>query len=557
MRRDGPGTTVATVFVALVLATSARAAPPADGAGLEDTAAAIVAGYLAGLEVRDEPAQALRLVEAVKVAVENNPGLRAKAEVPNIVSQEILKASAAFEPLLAASSDYGELEEPNTSILEGGTPVFKAEEIQGEVGLSKKLATTGGEAGVAWTNERESNNSRLATLKPTFRSNLTFSLEQPLLRDFAAITDRTTVLTAKNDSRQARADFAAELADFIAEVVGAYWDHTGVSATLEVRRHSLALARELVREAEAKVDVGVLPPVAVQEALAEAASREEQVLRAENDLALATRTLQYKVMLPLPGSRVPALVTPGEEHVVDAVEIDRRHAVRDAVAARAEVRSAGLERANSELEEKRARNGKLPDLRFVGSYEFVGVRGEVRPIEREGDDPFLSPFDGSYGDTLADLFGEDYFRYRVGVELEVPLSNAAARAEFAQASIEVRRATRALQDVVAEVGLEVEQALAELQSATKRVEASGLSRELAEENLHNQQRRFELGAVTTKDVLDFQQQLSEAMAAEVEAVTDHALAEVELARARGTLLARFGVEVDGDGDDATPWWSRF
>ena len=75
--------------------------------------------------------------------------------------------------------------------------------------------------------------------------------------------------------------------------------------------------------------------------------------------------------------------------------------------------------------------------------------------------------------------------------------------------------------------------------------------------MRNQQRRFELGAVTTKDVLDFQEKLAEAMASEVDAITDHARAVTALRVAEGTLLARFGIELQSPDAPGKPWWYAF
>ena len=69
--------------------------------------------------------------------------------------------------------------------------------------------------------------------------------------------------------------------------------------------------------------------------------------------------------------------------------------------------------------------------------------------------------------------------------------------------------------------------------------------------------RIELGAVTTKDVLDFQEKLAEAQAAEVRAITDHARSVTRLRRADGTLLARFGIELQSPEAPGQPWWYLF
>jgi len=63
--------------------------------------------------------------------------------------------------------------------------------------------------------------------------------------------------------------------------------------------------------------------------------------------------------------------------------------------------------------------------------------------------------------------------------------------------------------------------------------------------------------VTTKDVLDFQEKLAAAQASEVRAITDHARSITRLRLADGTLLARFGIELQSPDAPGEPWWYRF
>ena len=63
--------------------------------------------------------------------------------------------------------------------------------------------------------------------------------------------------------------------------------------------------------------------------------------------------------------------------------------------------------------------------------------------------------------------------------------------------------------------------------------------------------------VTTTDVLDFQEKLARALAAEVEAVSDHAGAIAALALSEGRLLEQYGVTVEVEGDPGLPWWAKF
>ena len=87
--------------------------------------------------------------------------------------------------------------------------------------------------------------------------------------------------------------------------------------------------------------------------------------------------------------------------------------------------------------------------------------------------------------------------------------------------------------------------------------APRVARELAEENLRNQEKRHEVGLATTKDLLDFQTRLTSARAAEVQANTDYAISVARWRRAQGRLLSHYQIVLDEAGHRTTPWFARF
>ncbi|MEO6025573.1 MAG: TolC family protein, partial [Candidatus Binatia bacterium] len=105
--------------------------------------------------------------------------------------------------------------------------------------------------------------------------------------------------------------------------------------------------------------------------------------------------------------------------------------------------------------------------------------------------------------------------------------------------------------------LEVSTAVNDVIANMKRIQSSRVARELSEENLRNQQKRLEVGIATTKDVLDFQDDLTQARGIELQAATDYNISLAELARAQGTLLDQYSVVIEVPGKHFTPWWARF
>src|SRR5207244_11416409 len=100
------------------------------------------------------------------------------------------------------------------------------------------------------------------------------------------------------------------------------WNGDGPRENLEVQRESKALADRTVDENEARVRVGLLAPVAVLEAQADAKSRETDVIRAENDLIVSRQRLAQTAYYRPAATFVPRSLEPAEEAMPEDVAVD-------------------------------------------------------------------------------------------------------------------------------------------------------------------------------------------------------------------------------------------
>ncbi|HBA38644.1 MAG TPA: TolC family protein, partial [Deltaproteobacteria bacterium] len=79
---------------------------------------------------------------------------------------------------------------------------------------------------------------------------------------------------------------------------------------------------------------------------------------------------------------------------------------------------------------------------------------------------------------------------------------------------------------------------------------------MAEENLRGQEKRFEVGLVTLKDVIDFQSKALDAQGSELRATVDYNNSVSRLRLAGGTLLEHYNIRVEGPKKESDPWWAR-
>jgi outer membrane protein TolC len=510
--------------------------------------------------LRSVPAR-LTLREAVLTAIQNNPGVIAESLGPVAQETAILEAQSQFDPIFGAEAGFNRSAVPTSNPIFGGLadPILKTNDGFWNFSVGKALRS-GGSLDLDWTNDRAKSTNTFFDLNPTYTPDLIATLNQPLLRGFGLYFTNLRIQLAETATEVSIQQYKAAVANFILSVVTNYWAVVGLEERLEVLKGSLELAEKTVRDNRTRVDVGVLPPVAVLESEAEAARRKEDVIVATNDLALAKRRLRQQVFLPGESPFIPQAVEPVDRPARDQVDVNVEEAIRLAVDKRPEVLASRLGIEGRQLDVALTENQLLPRVDLFGSVGLNSLAGKDRPLsaenplEQDNPDP---DWQGNYGDALNRLVDGRFYSYTAGVRIEVPIGNAFAESQAERARVEEQRAYDRYRQTVSEVSLEVGQAAGDVGSDLERIGTTQVGRELSEENLRNQTKRYEVGMVTTTDLLQFQNDLAAARVAEIQALIEYNISRTELDRAQGTLLSRFDVDVAPRKPTSTPWWAKF
>lgn len=508
------------------------------------------------LRSRDTAVDRLSLREAVAVALENNPGIAVERLGPLFARADIDRALGAFDPRFVASGSFERAVTPTSSGLSGA---LELRQRTNEFGASiEKLVRSGATLSVDFDSEEINSNSRFLGLRPQYKPEVAFSVSQPLLRNFGLDLTILLVRSAEASSAVAYNQYRAQVTALIRQVVEAYWGIVQARENLRAEEDGLRFAQNLQRENEARVRAGVLPPIAVKEAAADAATREERVIVAANALAVAQDRLRL-LLQRNPGSTfLPREIEPADSPESRQVETDEQQLLESAVASRPEIQRARYEIENRQLLSRVRRNNLLPSLDLSASYGLNGLSGRGVPqVDFRTGETSVTPFTGDYRRGIDRLFSNDFNTYSAGLSFSVPIGNTTAEAEYTQSQIDLRRAELAYRQLLADVTLEVRKAIGDVRSNSKRITASRLARELAEENLEQQHKRYDVGLATTKDILDFQEKLTAARAAEIRALIEYNVALAALRQAEGTLLEQFDVVLDRLPPGPRTIWARF
>ena len=507
--------------------------------------------------------QALTLDDCIALALANNTDLRISRLGPLGARTQVRRAYSIFDPSLFADVTRDGSALPATSILSAGTTApltgkgrNQSRDLTGDLGVQKTLLS-GGQLSLALRSTRQVQPSVfLAGLIPQYQSNLTLQLNQPLLRDFGLYFTTLQVRIARKTEESAVKQYEASVASTIKGVEQAYWALVQAEQNVNVQEQGLALAKELQRQNEGKFNVGAAPRTAVLEAQAEVARRESNLIQAQNARSIARDALRAVINAKSPDADALMIIEPSDTPKVAPYHIDLQQSLATALENRPELAAAKLNLQSSGMQLKIAENQLLPRLNAVGSFGTNGVSGGQRPLVA-ATPAIPSPFAGPYEQTFNDLVDGRYYSYSAGVTLEIPLSNAAARADYAQTRVNLEQSRLGLQQLQESVTLEVKRAVTNLESDLKSIDATRIASRLAEENLRNQKARYDVGLATTKDILDFQDRLTQAKAAEIQALTTYNTDLAELRRVEGTLLESRHVELTTNAEESTPFWARF
>ena len=463
--------------------------------------------------------------EAVRLAIENNPDLAASRFDPAISDERVNAARAAYVPTLQTGWQRNSQLQPPTSLF-GGAQGLESGVWSANASVVQLMPWGGGNYQLGVDTSRTTTNSIVSSFNPSLSARLQLAFSQPLLRGFDIDATRAQVDIQTRNRAIVDTRVQEQLVGTAADAERAYWSLVAAVAQTEVQQQALDLALELERTNRARVDVGQSPPLDLVAARAEVAQRRENLIVATTTARQAEDQLRtlildqkrddfWNVRLD-PADRVP---TVGPLPDVDA-------AVRRALAQRTDLNRARKELEIFDTSIALAKNETKPDLRLQANYLSDGAGG-TRLVRTGGFPGTIVGTDvTSYSSVLGQLLTSDYPTWTVGMTFSYPLGKSAAEANLARARLEKDQASTRLRGLEFAAVREVREAAWLLEQNQQRIETARLSRELAEQRLEAEQKRFEVGMSTSFLVIQAQRDLAIARNNELQAFLDYQLAVV-------------------------------
>ena len=485
------------------------------------------------VSAQEQQIKSLTLAQVIEQTLKNNLDLQIEMSNPEIAKALWNKSKAIFIPTLSLGFTKTSNTTPSASIITG-VDIEKPDSLSFGFNLSQNLLF-GGNLGISLQNSRNSTNSRDVNINPRYFSQLEFSLNQPLLKDFGITATKRSIYLAHNNREISLFTLKQQVIDLIYLTEEAYWNLVYSHQNLEVKEKSLQLAKDLLKQNEVQVRVGVSAPMDILTAQAEVAARESEALQARSQIQTYEENLRRILNL----SRIPGTIVPEDKPLFSPVKTDFNDFLQEALEKRPDIEQVRLDLKSKNIDVRYYRNQTLPDLQLTASYYTQGLSGT--PL-KDGS-PIPGIVGGNLSDSLRDTLKRLYENYSIGLQLSIPVINSSAKADLVQARLNLEQSLLTLKKTESTIYSEVKQIIMDMETNAKIVEANRISRELADQKLAAEQKKLAVGLSTNYQVLQYQRDFADAQIAELKSLIDYNLALSRVGKVLGTTLEKHNIEL--------------
>ena len=493
---------------------------------------------------QEEKTLSLALEECILKAMENNLGVAVEVLNPELADISVSMANEKFLPNFSFSYNKRDANSASYSFLDAADQVST---LYNNYSASiSQLIPTGGSFSIVLDGYKNDTNRRFQTINPRYGNTLTFSFNQPLLKNFGFKMSRKDIIVARNNSDISEENFKKALLDTVYSVEEAYWNLIYSIEFLKVRKQSLKLAQDLLEKNKIAVEVGTLAPIEILSAKEQVATREADILETEAMVKNNEDLLKTIINLSAEDEEADLVkIIPTDKPTYEKTEVKLDETLILAMENRPDLNATRIDLKNKEINLSYSRNQLLPDLSLQASYWSPGITGDQ--ILYENNDALqgkvIGTVPGSPSDALKDAFNFKYENWSIGLTLSIPLNSVFSRAAYAQARVNMEQSMFRLKNQEQQLFLEIKNAVRAVQTNYKRVQSYRVARELAEKKLEAEEEKLRVGLSTNYFVLQYQRDLANAQTQELKAIIDYNLSLARLDRATGISLKTKNIKI--------------
>lgn len=495
------------------------------------------------------PSEPLELSSVLTEAANTNLDLVLGQTDIEIAETQILAAVGAYDVFLTAGLNASFSESPQR----GSSFAFAlgSRSVGADFGFQRALET-GGDVSLTLGVNRTLTDQPVnffdatqgATTLAAYSLVPTLTINHPLLRGAGLEVNRANRDKAEIAVTQAEAGRQLTAQNLARDIISAYWDVLFAHRDLDNKRRSVVQVERQLERTRALVSAGRLSPVDIKAVEQAIATREADVLAAENsllDTSLSLRSLLGQDF----ADRDLLGVLPVTDPTVVPRKVDMKEEIDHALQANPQVRQLELARASLRIDEMVAANNRLPQLDFRGSITPQGRSVDSLPTAQTGD-PGAT---GGWGEAFRNVFSEEIAQDGVladwtvtgALTLTWDVQNRTPKAQHQAAKLQMRRNEEQIRQVRQQISSGVIRAASGLRTAGKSIEVAEVSLDLAQDNLEAEQARFDVGRATNFDVLERLDDIDNAAASALSAQINYLKALAQLQALNGEILPAYGL----------------
>jgi outer membrane protein len=509
----------------------------------------------------------MSLQDAVDLALQNNLAIVIERYVPWMEEASILHALSggasfsgpvnplgaipvpSFDPILTSNLSLDQKLVPvNNGLTSGtGTTAGTFAQLNTHTAVADFAYTQGFHTGTSFSatfnNVRGSSSSANNFFSPFVQSNFIFLASQQLLNGFGLAANEHYIRIAKVNKNIADQQLAQQVITSITAVENAYWELVFARGNVEVAKEEIALAEKTYSDNKKQVDVGTLAPLEIVQAEAQLATAQEALIVAQTTVLQDQLTL---LNLIAKDPNAPVLrnveIVPTDIADVAPPEVEKiplEDLIKEAVTKRPDVLEATLLIQGDQVNVQATRNALLPILTLSGEYATEGLAGNPKPGSCS---PTPCTFSGLSA-ALNQEFTGVYPEYNAQLSLTIPIRNRAAQANNVLAILNQRSDEATYQQIVNNAATDVHNAQITLEQARTTLAAAVKTRDLDQQTLDAEQKKYQVGASTLFNIVSDQNILAAAESAEVRARVNLAEGKVNFDRAMARTLEVYNITI--------------
>lgn len=395
------------------------------------------------------------------------------------------------------------------------SPIFGTETTSttGSLGLAQ-LLPSGTRFGLEFLSDRESNDSAFFTSSKYFNQQTSFSITQPLARNFFGLIQRSTVQAAKQQQQTTASQVASGLQDLAYQNLKIFWNWRFALGVVAIEEEALALARKLYQTNRQKALLGLAEDFELYAYAANINIKQNELLIAQADTVLSADELASALNIagqPIavgPDSLAPAPLSSLNTIISQALQDNP-----DAQVLRSELKTLRIEIVSK-------KNAQLPQVDVSATLALNGL------------DPDYATALGNVGDVNPLL--------QTGLSVSFPLQNRQAKAQLKKTEILRVQKVLSLQDLESSIHSLVKAHYTRTRLGAHRLTVTAKAVENQRLKWGEEIKKYDQGRSDTDLVLRYQDDYLTARIMHLKAQIDYQLVLLDLNRWRGALKPSAG-----------------